>query len=88
MPTELRKHPQCDVDCQFSIPWAVACALTDRRISIAHFTDRALGDERYRALAPRVEVHLEPGREDVYAQITLKQGAGDHWFVQVAGSSA
>lgn len=74
IPVELRKHPQCDVDCQFSIPWAVACALVDRRVSLAHFNGAALGDARYAALAPRVEVDMAAGREGVHAEILLKDG--------------
>jgi len=74
IPVELRKRPQCDVDCQFSIPWAVACALVDRRVSLGHFNGAALGDARYAALAPRVDVDMQDGREGVHAEITLKDG--------------
>jgi len=73
-PVALRKRPQNDVDCQFSIPWAVACALVDRRVSLAHYSGAALGDARYATLAPRVDVDMLAGREGVYADIVLKDG--------------
>jgi 2-methylcitrate dehydratase PrpD len=75
VPIELRKYPQCDVDCQFSIPWAVACALVDKRVSLSHFTSAALGDARYVALAPRVDIDLQPGRDGVHVEIRLKDGS-------------
>ncbi len=75
VPTELRKHPQCDVDCQFSIPWAVACALVDKRVSLAHYRSKALDDARYVVLAPRVDVDMQAGREGVDVEIRLKDGS-------------
>ena len=74
VPIELRKHPLCDVDCQFSIPWAVACTLVDRSVSLAHYNAKALGDARYVALAPRVDIDLQPGREGTQVEIVLKNG--------------
>lgn len=73
-PQDLRKHPKSDVDCQFSIPWAVACALVDRKISLSHFTHQALKNRRYAELAPRVDTDMAHGREGVFVEIHLKNG--------------
>ncbi|MBI2909009.1 MAG: MmgE/PrpD family protein [Chloroflexi bacterium] len=73
-PRELRKNPRTNVEIQFSVPWAVACALVDRKINLSHYTNKALSDQRYRELAPKVDVDMDPTREKVWAEIQLKDG--------------
>ncbi|MBI2909124.1 MAG: MmgE/PrpD family protein [Chloroflexi bacterium] len=73
-PREVRQNPRNEVDAQFSLPWAVACALADRRINIAHFKEVSLGDRRYLELARKVEVDMAPDREGASVEIKLKDG--------------
>ncbi|MBI2906522.1 MAG: MmgE/PrpD family protein [Chloroflexi bacterium] len=74
-PREPKLRPQNDVDSQFSIYWALACALADRRISLGHFSAQALGEQRYLELAPRIRVDLDMAdREGASVEIKLKDG--------------
>jgi 2-methylcitrate dehydratase PrpD len=52
--------PASPLAARFSIPWAVAAALVRGRTDPSAFDDRALGDERIRALARRVEIATDP----------------------------
>lgn len=54
-PIARKRQPATTVDAQFSIPWVVAAALTDGRVSIAHFTPEALMRPDVRAMAARIE---------------------------------
>src|SRR5688572_30641302 len=40
-PIERKRHPETNVEAQFSIPWVVAAAFVDRKVSIAQFTPSA-----------------------------------------------
>lgn len=73
-PRELRKNPRTNVEVQFSIPWTVSCALNDRKINLSHFTNEALWDNKYRDLAPKVDVDMDQARQKVWAEIELKDG--------------
>jgi 2-methylcitrate dehydratase PrpD len=52
--------PSSDMAARFSIPWTVAAALTHGRLDDSAFTDEALGDQRLRDLARRVQVAHDP----------------------------
>ncbi len=73
-PRELRKNPTNHVETEFSLPWAVACALVDGKVSFAHFTDAAVCDQRYIDLARKVESDMQEGRQGAWVEITLKDG--------------
>lgn len=73
-PREVRKNPKNHVDTEFSLPWAVACAIVDHKLSFSHFTDKALQDRRYVELARRVDADMDDSRQGVYAEIQLKDG--------------
>lgn len=73
-PQEARQNPRTVVDTQFSIPWTLACALVDHKVSLRHFTEEALGDHRYIGLARKVEVDLHADRQGVSMEIKLKDG--------------
>jgi 2-methylcitrate dehydratase PrpD len=52
--------PASMLGAKFSIPYAVAAALTLGRADVAAFAEPALGDRRIRDLAARVEVRADP----------------------------
>lgn len=54
LPLEKKQNPQSGVDAQFSNPWMVACAITDRAVGLRHFTPEALARPELRALAQRM----------------------------------
>jgi 2-methylcitrate dehydratase PrpD len=58
-PVEVRKAPQTLVQAQFSIPYTVAAASIDGAVGLAHFNDAALARADVRALAQRVECHVD-----------------------------
>lgn len=73
-PVEVRKRPTNEIDSQFSIPWAIACGLIDRKISLSHFSQQALGSEPHLDLAARVTIDMNPERSGTSAEIRLKDG--------------
>lgn len=54
-PIERKRRPATTVEAQFSIPWVVAAALTDRKLGIAHFAPDALRRADLLAMAARIE---------------------------------
>lgn len=54
-PVDMRKSPKTIVQAQFSIPYAVAVALTDGHVGLAHFTEQGLQRADILELAARVE---------------------------------
>ena len=54
-PIEVRKSPQTIVEAQFSIPYAVAAALTDGHVGLAHFSEQGLRRTDILELAARIE---------------------------------
>jgi 2-methylcitrate dehydratase PrpD len=52
--------PRSSLAARFSIPWAVAASLVLGRTDPSAFDATALGDERIRALARRVEIGTDP----------------------------
>jgi 2-methylcitrate dehydratase PrpD len=55
-PEDLRRSPATPVEAQFSIPWAIACALRDGDVSIDHYAASALADSELRNLAASTRV--------------------------------
>jgi 2-methylcitrate dehydratase PrpD len=62
-PAEIRTAPRTVVQAQFSIPWTVACALTDGAVRLGHFTDDALKRPEIQTLARRVECRVDEAIE-------------------------
>jgi 2-methylcitrate dehydratase PrpD len=58
-PVAVRKKPESIVQAQFSIPYTVACALVKGNVGLAEFTDAALRDPAVRALAAKVDAHID-----------------------------
>lgn len=58
-PPDIRRHPTTSVQAQFSIPFTVACALTDGHVSLGHFSEEGLRRPDILALAARVECSVD-----------------------------
>jgi len=58
-PIEVRKAPQTIVHAQFSIPFTVAAVITDGRVGLNHFSERAIKREDILDLAQRVEPYID-----------------------------
>ena len=73
-PRDVRRNPRNFIDAQFSIPWALACAIVDGTVQLRHFEPAALADQRYRALAQLVDVNLEGSRGSSCVELDLRDG--------------
>lgn len=59
-PLDLKQNPPNSVSAQFSIPWALANAITYGKISIKHFAEEALEDKDVGELARKIVTELDP----------------------------
>jgi 2-methylcitrate dehydratase PrpD len=57
-PLPAKQSPRSSVEAQFSIPWAVACAMRDGDLLLRHFSAEAIADDELRRLSARVVVEL------------------------------
>lgn len=73
-PRALRQVPKTQPDAQFSVAWSTACLIVDGRLRLSHFTDVTLGAAPYAELSRKVETDMDPNRQEVSAQIRLKDG--------------
>jgi 2-methylcitrate dehydratase PrpD len=73
-PKEARQNPRTHVEAEFSIPWGVACVMIDGRLSLSHFEQQVLNNERYAALARKVETHMDDRQRGVWVEVRLKDG--------------
>jgi 2-methylcitrate dehydratase PrpD len=62
-PPAIRRRPETVVQAQFSIPYAVACALLDGEVGLRHFSEAALQRSDVLDLAKRVECRVDPAIE-------------------------
>jgi 2-methylcitrate dehydratase PrpD len=67
-PPAMRRHPTTGVQAQFSIPFTVACALVDGRVSLNHFTDEALRRPDILAIAAKVECAIDDNIERLWSR--------------------
>lgn len=63
-PYESKAQPRDVVDSQFSLPWAVACALVRRRVGIAEFTEGAIKEPSLISMAMKVKPRRDPSLPD------------------------
>jgi len=61
-PFIIRENPQ--VDAQFSIPYTVALALTQKKITLAGFEEETIRDPKIFDLANRVRVDVDSSKQD------------------------
>ncbi|WP_235747498.1 MmgE/PrpD family protein [Nocardia coffeae] len=73
-PVEAKQAPRTPTEAQFSLPWAVACALRDGDLTIDHYSAGAVLDEQLRALAGRVKPVIVDGLEGTEVRVALADG--------------
>jgi 2-methylcitrate dehydratase PrpD len=73
-PLQVKQSPATPVEAQFSIPWAVACAMKDGDLLLDHFSPEALADPVKRQLSAAVQVELRDV-EATTVSVTTKDGA-------------
>ena len=59
-PLEVKTNPRTLVDAQFSVPWAVAAAIANKKVTMDAFTPEAIGDRRILALSNKIKVERDP----------------------------
>lgn len=59
-PFEPKVRPRNPVDTQFSIPWGVAIALLEGRVSMEHFTEKAMVRPETLALTAKIRAEADP----------------------------
>ena len=73
-PRDVRQNPKNHIETEFSLPWAVACVIVDGKLSLSHFKDDAVRNQRYAELARKVETDMDAARHGVWVEIKLKDG--------------
>jgi len=78
-PLALKQNPPTSVAAQFSLPWALANAITYHKVEIKHFTEQALKSQDIHQLARQVVTQLDPqltrtGIEPAVVEIEMKRG--------------
>ncbi|MGD2201434.1 MAG: MmgE/PrpD family protein [Candidatus Bathyarchaeota archaeon] len=70
-------------NCQFNLPYIVACAITDGEVTERQFTKERIADESLHELAKRVKVIPEEGLDSIYPEgcrptiVEVKTGDGE-----------
>jgi 2-methylcitrate dehydratase PrpD len=59
-PAEYRYNPRSIVDCQFSIPYTVACAIVNGKVFIDDFTSEAIRRPEVRDMMGKVRCEVDP----------------------------
>lgn len=59
-PPEIKKTPRTIIDAQFSVPWVVAIALVNGKVTVDDFTDEAIKRPEILILAQKIDTRLEP----------------------------
>lgn len=72
-PWEIKTSPRNVVDAQFSIPWALACAVVRRKVGIQEFTREAIGDPSLLNMAKKVKPLRDSALpNEVWARATVE----------------
>jgi 2-methylcitrate dehydratase PrpD len=58
-PIETKRTPRSPVDAQFSIPWGVATAIVNRRVTLADFSDTAITNREILRLTAKTRVETD-----------------------------
>jgi len=69
-PLSIKQNPMNIVDSQFSLPWAVACAIAHSKVGIADFTTQAIRDSAVLALSNKVMPKLDEGLSQKGIEVT------------------
>jgi 2-methylcitrate dehydratase PrpD len=78
-PLEVKRNPRNIVDCQFSMPWTVACAVVHGKIGLAEFTEASLKDTTIKELAQKVTPVVDNSLPDPHSPklVTIKTSRGE-----------
>ncbi|MBN1692472.1 MAG: MmgE/PrpD family protein [Dehalococcoidales bacterium] len=58
-PPDIKKAPRTIIDAQFSVPWVVALALANGRVTVDDFTDEAIKRPEILKLTHKIDTRLE-----------------------------
>jgi 2-methylcitrate dehydratase PrpD len=69
-------NPQSGLEGKFSLEYCLATMLLNGRVSIAHFTDEGVADQKAKSFLPRIKAIQNPNLNpwDVQLSITLRDG--------------
>jgi 2-methylcitrate dehydratase PrpD len=73
-PLDRKQRPQTPIEAQFSIPWAVACALRDGHFTIDHCAAAALIDRELLQLSEKVSIEMLGTTTGTTLQVFLADG--------------
>jgi 2-methylcitrate dehydratase PrpD len=73
-PIEVKRAPKSSIESQFSIPWAIACALKDGHFSVDHCAEASLSRPELRAMASLVLINMSASYVGSRLAITLSDG--------------
>ncbi len=79
-PVEIKVRPRTPVDAQYSIPWGVAAAMANRRVTISDFTERGISNQTILGVAGKVKIEVDPaltrrrGIEPVKLKVAMNDG--------------
>lgn len=83
-PLEVKLNPPNSVASQFSLPWALASAITHGKLEIKHFMKDALKSEDVHRLARKIILQLDPQLAPTWAAIVeIKMKEGKSYFKRV-----
>ncbi len=66
-PIEKRRHPQCVVDAQFSIPFTMASAIINGNVDLSTFEEKNFDDEKILALTSKINPYIDEEIEKKYS---------------------
>ena len=88
-PIDVKRKPRKLVDAQFSIPYAVACALVRKRVNLVDFSEELIKDPVVLKVASRVypfidpEIEKEAGRGIAPSRVEVRTNAGEVYSAKV-----
>ena len=85
-PPEIKKAPRTIIDAQFSVPWVVAVALANGKVTVDDFTDEAIKRPEILKLAQKIETRLESSMNRHGVEpggVTLKMHDGREYTEEV-----
>ena len=78
-PLEVKRNPRNIVDCQFSLPWTVACAAVRGRVRLEDFTEESVRDKSVGEVARKVVPVVDESLPDPHTPgvLTIKTSRGE-----------
>ena len=87
LPLEEKQRPANTIDAQFSIPWAVATAVSKRKVTMEHYTDAAIHSKDVLEVAGKVKIEVDPEPSPTHvvdpARVSIITTDGSVYFKQV-----